>query len=152
LAAGDAAAKRKLRLELAGNAGSGGAAAEIRKRLVTIARSRSFVDWHKSRAFAKDLETQREAIIRHVAPGNPAEALDLIWRFLDMAPSIYERCDDSNGTIGGIMDRALVDLARTPPSRTEGRGRVVAINSRGTIREDDFAVERHGRLVRSDRR
>jgi hypothetical protein len=116
LAAGDAAAKRKLRLELAGNAGSGGAAAEIRKRLVTIARSRSFVDWHKSRAFAKDLETQREAIIRHVAPGNPAEAFDLIWRFLDMAPSIYERCDDSNGTIGGIMDRALEDLGEVAKS------------------------------------
>jgi hypothetical protein len=52
----------------------------------------------------------------------------------------------------GLLKASFEALARTPPSRTEGRGRVVAISSRGTIREDDFAVELHGRLVRSDRR
>ncbi|RZL70735.1 MAG: hypothetical protein EOP66_15920, partial [Sphingomonas sp.] len=109
MTAGDAAAKRRLRLELASHSG-GDVAREIRKRLVSIARSRSYVDWPKAREFGQDLETQREAIVTHVAPNNPDEAFDLLWRLLEMAPSIYERCDDSNGLIGGIIATARDDL------------------------------------------
>ncbi len=116
LVQGDAAAKRQLRLELASHAGGGDVAAEIRKRLATIAKSKSFVDWHKARAFAKDIESQRAAIMKHVAPTQPADAVDLLWRFLDMAPSLYERCDDSNGTIGDIMDEALENLGEVAKS------------------------------------
>ena len=54
--------------------------------------------------------------MKHVAPTRPAEALDLLWRFLEMAPSIYERCDDSNGTIGDIMDEALENLGEVAKS------------------------------------
>lgn len=116
LAEGDAATKRQLRLELASRAGGDDVAAEIRKRLATIAKAKSFVDWHKVRAMAKDLEAQRAAIMKHVAPTRPAEALDLLWRLLEMAPSIYERCDDSNGAIGDIMDEALDNLGEVAPA------------------------------------
>ena len=109
MTAGDAAAKRRLRLELASHSG-GDVAGAIRKRLVSIARSRSYVDWRKARELGQDLETQREAIATHVAPNNPGEAFDLLWRLLEMAPSIYERCDDSNGLIGGIIATARDDL------------------------------------------
>lgn len=107
--AGDAAAKRRLRIELASRAG-GDVASEIRKRLVAIAKSRSFVDWHKVKALARDLEVQREAIAAHVAATSPGEAFDLLWRMLAMAPSIYERCDDSNGAIGSVIESARDDL------------------------------------------
>lgn len=110
LAKGDAATKRRLRLELASRSGGGDVAAEIAKRLTSIARSRSFVDWRKVRPLAQDLDLQRAAIMSHVAPTNPAEAFDLLWRLLEMAPSIYERCDDSNGTVNGVMGMALNDL------------------------------------------
>ncbi len=53
---GDVEAKRRLRLELAGAQGSGEVAKEIRKRLVTIARSQSFVEWDKIKKLVKDLE------------------------------------------------------------------------------------------------
>ena len=46
ISTGAAAAKRRLRLELAGAQGVGAVAQEIRKRLTTIERSHSFVDWH----------------------------------------------------------------------------------------------------------
>ena len=111
LVTGDAAAKRRLRLELASRSGGSDAAAEIRKRLATIAKSRSHVDWRKIKLLAQDLELQRAAIIDHVAPTHPAEAFELLWRLLDMAPSIYARCDDSNGTIGAVFTLALTDLA-----------------------------------------
>ena len=111
LATGNAAAKRRLRLELASRSGSGDVAAEIRKRLTSIAKSRSFVDWRKIKPLAQDLDLQRTAIMSHLAPVNPSEAFDLLWRLLEIAHSIYERCDDSNGTISGIFATALNDLA-----------------------------------------
>lgn len=107
--AGDAAAKRRLRLELASRAG-GDVPGEIRKRLISIARSRSFVDWRKVKTLARDMEVQREAIATHVTPTSPGEAFDLLWRILAMAPSIYERCDDSNGEIGSVIAAARDDL------------------------------------------
>lgn len=107
--AGDAAAKRRLRLELAGRSG-GDVAHEIRKRLISIARSRSFVDWRRAKALARDLEVQREAIATHVTPTAPGEAFELLWRMLEMAPSVYERCDDSNGEVGSVIASARADL------------------------------------------
>ena len=47
ISAGDAAVKRPLRLALAGEAGSGEAAREVAKRLASIAKARSFIDWQK---------------------------------------------------------------------------------------------------------
>ena len=107
--AGDAAAKRRLRLELASR-GGGDVVSEIRKRLVSIAKSRSFVDWRKVKELARDLEVQREAITTHVAAARPGEAFDLLWRMLEMAPSIYERCDDSDGAIVSVIASTRDDL------------------------------------------
>ena len=42
---GNAAVKQRLRLELAGAHNPGEVAKEVRKRLTTIARSRTFIDW-----------------------------------------------------------------------------------------------------------
>jgi hypothetical protein len=61
ISAGDAAAKRRLRLELAGAESPAEVAKEVRKRLTTIGQSRSFVDWQNRRALVDDLETQRRA-------------------------------------------------------------------------------------------
>ena len=110
ISTGNAASKRRLRLELAGAQNPGEVAREIRKRLSTIARSRSFVDWPKRKALVDDLEAQLRAIVEHVAQHNPAEALDLVWRFLTLANSIFDRCDDSSGTVVGIFHRACSDL------------------------------------------
>ena len=74
ISTGNAAAKRRLRLALAGVQSPGEVAKEVRKQLTTIARSRSFVDWQKRRTLVEDLETQR-AIVDQVAKADPAEAL-----------------------------------------------------------------------------
>lgn len=108
---GDADLKRRLRLELAGAAGPAEAAREIRKRLTTIARGRAFIDWEKRKAFAADLATQRRAILDQVAKGDPGEALDLLWQFTALANPVFERCDDSSGTVIGEFRTACGDLA-----------------------------------------
>lgn len=110
ISTGSATAKRRLRLELAGAQSPAEAAREVRKRLATIARSRSFVDWQNRRALAGDLEMQRRAIAGQVAKADPAGALELMWRFMALANSIFERCDDSNGTVIGIFHSACSDL------------------------------------------
>ena len=123
ISTGSAAAKRRLRLELAGAESPGEVAKEVRKRLRTIARSRSFVDWQTRRALVDDLETQRRAIIEQVTKADPVEALDLLWRFLALGNSIFERCDDSSGTVIGIFHHACEDLgeiaqaAKTDPTQ-----------------------------------
>ena len=96
LSSGNAAAKRRLRLELAGTGSTGDVAREIRKRLTTISRSRAFVDWQKRRALVDDLEAQRRAIVEQVAKEDPAEALSLMWQFLTLATPVLDRCDDSS--------------------------------------------------------
>jgi hypothetical protein len=107
---GDAAMKRRLRLELASAASPAEVVREVRKRLSSIARAQSFLDWQKYRAFVADLETQRRAIVDQVAPGDPGEALELLWQFLSLAGPVYERCDDSSGAIGDEFRAACVDL------------------------------------------
>jgi hypothetical protein len=110
ISAGDAAVKRRLRFELAGAQSPGELAREVRKRLTAIARSRSFVDWQGVRSLADDLDTQRRAIVETVAKVNPQEALDLLWRFMVLASSVFERCDDSNGVVIGVFHEACNDM------------------------------------------
>jgi hypothetical protein len=107
---GNAAAKRRLRLELAGAHSPGELAKEVRKRLATIGRSRSFVDWQGIRSLADDLETQRRAIVETVAKADSTEALDLLWRFMASASSVFERCDDSSGRVIGVFHEACSDM------------------------------------------
>ena len=69
LAEDDEAMKRRLRLELASPGGGADVTAEIRERLISIARSRSFLDWQKVKPLAQDLETQRSVIMTYVEYG-----------------------------------------------------------------------------------
>jgi hypothetical protein len=107
---GDNEAKRRLRLELAGAQGSGEVAKEIRKRLATIARSNSFVEWDQIKKLIRDLELQRSAIVDQVAKDNPAEAVELLWRFAALANSVFERCDDGSGRVVDVFHNAVDDL------------------------------------------
>jgi hypothetical protein len=110
MSAGNAAAKRRLRLELAAAKSPGDVAKEVRKRLTTIARSRSFVDWQGVRSITGDLDLQRNAIVETVAKIDAAEAFDLLWRFMALAPAEFDRCDDSSGIVSGVFRQACRDL------------------------------------------
>ena len=110
MSTGNAAVKRRLRLELAGAQSPGEVAKQVRKRLTTIARSQSFIDWQNRKELIGDLETQRRAIVDQVAKSDLAEALELLWRFTALANSVFERCDDSSGTVIGIFRAACRDL------------------------------------------
>ena len=112
VAAGNAEIKRRLRLELAAQAGGGDAlAAEVGKRLTALRNARSFVDWQKRREFLKDLDQQRVMIVDRIAQTRPDLALDLMWRFMDLAEPVFNRVDDSNGSVGDVFHTACDNLA-----------------------------------------
>ena len=96
---GNATAKRRLRLELAGEDSPTDMAREVAKRLDAIARSDSFIDWRGRNELITDLQMQRRAIVDRVAAVDPAVAFDLIWRLLSLTNGLYERCDDSSGRL-----------------------------------------------------
>ncbi len=110
ISTGDAAAKRRLRLELANAQSPAEVGSEVHKQLATIGQSHSFVDWHKRKELVDDLEAQRRAIVEKVAKHDASEALELMWRFMALASSIFERCDDSSGTVIGFFHSACEDL------------------------------------------
>ncbi|RFB89717.1 hypothetical protein B5K11_21835 [Rhizobium leguminosarum bv. trifolii] len=109
ISTGSAAHKRRLRMELAGNQGSTEVAREIRKRLGSIARAQSVIEWHKVKAVNADLETQRSAIVTVVAADDPKEAFDLIWQFLAVADSIFHRSNSNDIAFTETFHQACAD-------------------------------------------
>ena len=116
ISTGSADIKRRLRLELSHNLGAGELAHEVRKRLAAIRRSTTYVGWRKRRALIKDLGTQSAMITDKIAPEDPATAFDLLWEFVALAPSVFERVDDSRGEVGDVFRAALLRLGDIAPS------------------------------------
>uniref|UniRef100_Q07ME2 Uncharacterized protein n=1 Tax=Rhodopseudomonas palustris (strain BisA53) TaxID=316055 RepID=Q07ME2_RHOP5 len=112
IAASDAATKRRLRLELTALTSPRAVATEVGKRLSQIARASSLVDPRKVRELIADLETQRRMIVDRVATIDAGEALDLMWRFIDLADAVLDRCDDSSGVLIELFRNACGDLGR----------------------------------------
>lgn len=104
---GSAEIKRRLRLELSHNLGATELARDVRKRLVSLRKSTGFVGWRKRKALIKDLNTQVTMIVEKIAPEDPTTAFDLLWQFIEIAPSTYERVDDSRGDVGDVFRAAI---------------------------------------------
>jgi hypothetical protein len=102
--------KQRLTYELAGPAGTEKMAADLRRRLTTLARAKTFIDWRGCRAFAQDLDFLRQMILEKVAGGRPSLALELFWQFMGLAGSVLERVDDSNGRVSEVFRTACADL------------------------------------------
>ena len=102
--------KRELALKLSIAEGPKAVAKTIATRLNALARSTSFVDWRQVKTLERDLDQQRSAIIETIAPAAPNLALDLMWRFVDLAEATFERCDDSSGRIDEVFRHAVSDI------------------------------------------
>jgi len=111
LSSGQAVMQRRLRLALAAADGADGAAQEVRKRLAAIARSTTFVDARKRKALLVDLQAQHQAITGPIAAADPAQAWQLLLRYLELADGVLERSSDGTGALAGAFAEALDDLA-----------------------------------------
>lgn len=108
---GNAVIQRRLRLALAAADGAEGAAQEVRKRLAAIARSTTFLDASKRRALLVDLEAQQQAISGAIAAADPALAVELQLRLLELSEGVLDRCSDSTGAVLGLFERGVTALA-----------------------------------------
>ena len=122
---GSADIKRRLRLELSHNLGVSEPAQEVRKRLTSLRKANRYVGWRKRKALIKDLDTPAAMIVDKIAADNPMIAFDLLWQFIEIAPSIYERVDDSNGDVGDVFRAALnLRISRQPRSLIHKRWQI----------------------------
>lgn len=112
ISAGDANAKRRLRLELAAGESPDKLVNDIRKRLTAIATATTFVSWRGIKAFRTDLQNHLRLIVDQVATASPADALDLLWQFILMSDAVLERATDTSGDLLDIFRAAAEDLAR----------------------------------------
>jgi hypothetical protein len=104
LSSGSAVIKRRLKIELSGPDGAGRG---IAKRLATIGKSKSYIDWRKVRVVHGELMDQRAAIITLVAPSDPGAALELMWQFMGLATPLLDRTFDLNGSLVALFVETL---------------------------------------------
>ncbi|TPG55987.1 hypothetical protein EAH89_13030 [Roseomonas nepalensis] len=107
---GNAAAQRQLRLALAGRSGAGATALAVTKQLVRIGQAKTWLDWQKIKPLLAELEVQRRAILDAVAPADPAEAFELLWRLVGCAEGVLARSDDGSGRLSEAFRAAVRDL------------------------------------------
>jgi hypothetical protein len=115
VAEGHAQIKRRLRLELAGEVGAEDLALELTKRVDSIADSRARIHWRKHKEFVRELDMQRALIAGRLTGLDPALALPLMLRFIDLAEAVFNRTADAKGEVDAVFDAAVDDVAAIAP-------------------------------------
>ena len=114
----NAAFKKLCAAALAGAQGPAAVAAVVDRRLAGLERARGFVDWDKRKAFAADLGALLTTITDELGTSDPVAAAERLIRFLVCANGVFERIDDSSGSIQSIFhdgaDAIPGLVARTP--------------------------------------
>ena len=107
--------QRRLNLETLGLKSPSEMARAVRRRIGTIRRAKSFLDWDKENELAKDLKNHLEAIDSRVVRTDPSLALELFWEFLDISNSVLGRV---RGCANWVFVEAMEMLADHAESGT----------------------------------
>src|SRR5215469_15418436 len=87
VATGDAAAKRRLRLELAAAESPRKLAADLQKRVTALRTGKTNIGWRTLKVLVTELDSMRRLIDGPLAQCDPPQALELMWAFVDLADS-----------------------------------------------------------------
>ena len=139
---GNAAARRALRLALAEQRGPLEMAQEVRKRLAAVERSSSWLDQKRRDALLADLDRQRQAIAGPIAAHDPDLAVELLWRFLDLASSLQDRCDCSDDAELPLFHQASADLGQVA-CRAKGSTAALAEQVAAALLENEGGEYNH---------
>ncbi|MCX5953005.1 MAG: hypothetical protein NTZ40_05820 [Cyanobacteria bacterium] len=139
---GNAAARRALRLALAEQQGPLEMAQEVRKRLAAVERSSSWLDQKRRDALLADLDRQRQAIAGPIAAHDPDLALELLWRFLDLAKSLADRCECVDDAELPLFHQASADLGLVA-CRAKGSTAALAEQVAAALLENDLGQYDH---------
>ena len=136
LAGQDTALTRKLRMALTAVHAKDKLGKEIEKRLRTIQRSRGFLPWDRIRALAAELDTLRQSILGDVASADVGQAISAMRLLVEIAPSVYERSDDSSGYLSDVFREAASDLG-VLWGRQANRDPAIVVTDLLTLLDDD---------------
>ena len=139
---GNAAARRALRLALAEQQGPLEMAQEVRKRLAAVERSSSWLDQKRRDALLADLDRQRQAIAGPIAAHDPDLAVELLWRFLDLAKSLADRCECVDDAELPLFHQASADLGLVA-CRAKGSTAALAEQVAAALLENDIGQYDH---------
>jgi hypothetical protein len=81
---------------------------QIKSKLTGLKRRRSFVDWRGAQRFTNELEGLLDDV--KAAVEDAKVGVELTASFFRADRSIFERCDDSSGFIGGIFRFKAMDI------------------------------------------
>jgi hypothetical protein len=109
-AAGNRQLMQTLNFAISAEEGPAALGASLRKRLATLAKSRSMLSYDKGRDLIGELDGLRTTIVEIIGPQESRLAFELLWEFIDLHPSILERVDDSSGRVGTVFRTACDDL------------------------------------------
>ena len=137
----DSALMRTLRITVASRAGAAEAAAHIDAEIKRIKRSRASIDWQRAPTFARGLMALRDAIEVPLADADPPRALERVFDFIDLAPSVIERSENIDGTLGDVFhsacEAAALLAAKAVPALAPERA---AFRAYQTYLCDDYGV------------
>ncbi|MGD6489064.1 hypothetical protein VWT74_22625, partial [Xanthomonas citri pv. citri] len=109
---------------------------EIEKRLRTIQRSHGFLPWDRIKPLATELDALRQSILDDVATTDVGQAISAMRILVELAPSVYERSDDSSGYLSDVFREAAFDLG-TLLGRQAGRDPAVTVRDLLTLLDND---------------
>lgn len=104
--------KRRLRMELAAAISPADLAAELDKRLESLAGSRARVSWRKRPELIREAEMLEALITGPLLAADARLALDRLVAWFDLGGPLAGRTKDPRGELQLMFERALPDLAR----------------------------------------
>ena len=109
----------------------------FKNKLADLKRSRRFIDWRESAGFARELEMLLQDVKAGVT--DPLTGVELVASFYETDESVFERCDDSSGDIGGVFrydaKELFVEYASRCTDKEKTADTILKLN-----RKDDYGV------------
>lgn len=121
----DPALMRTVRIVVASRTGAAEAAAQIDAEIKRVKRSQASIDLHRASTFARDLTALRDAIEGPLADADPVMALERMFDFIDLAPSVGR-----GSVIAGVLLQAFDGHWRSAASRVFSSGVAKSMKAR----------------------
>ncbi|TQS70415.1 hypothetical protein ERN12_14865 [Rhodobacteraceae bacterium] len=109
---GNAAAQRRLRMELSAGQGHDEIAHDLRKRFAALRQAKGRIPRKTRGSLGKELHAMIALIDTQVTPEAPSEACDLLWALLHLSDGILARIDDRGEVLATAFDAAIAALGR----------------------------------------
>ncbi|MDP3844741.1 MAG: SWIM zinc finger family protein [Oxalobacteraceae bacterium] len=127
VAARDERLYRLLLLKSERAAGPAGTLKAFRRAIDSATKTRGFVDWQEAGAYAADLDQMADSLQELLNADSAAMLVGLAERAIERIEHAMEQVDDSNGEVGGVLERigalhlAACELAQPDPGQLAER-------------------------------